>query len=90
VNGSDLFAILPLIVLAGSSILVMLLVAFHRNHLLSLLLTLVALALSFISLSVSWTVAPHRVTSLLVVDRYALFYIGLVLVATFVVAILIL
>jgi NADH-quinone oxidoreductase subunit N len=88
VKVSDLFALLPLIVLAGSSILVMLVIAVRRNHLLSLLLTLVGLALSFISLPISWTVAPRRVTSLLVVDRYALFYIGLVVAATFVVAVL--
>jgi NADH-quinone oxidoreductase subunit N len=87
VNGSDLLALLPLIVLAGSSILVMLVIAVRRNHLLALVLTLVGLTLSFISLSVSWTVAPRRVTSLLVVDRYALFYIGLVVAASFVVAI---
>ncbi|NIR29125.1 MAG: NADH-quinone oxidoreductase subunit NuoN [Gammaproteobacteria bacterium] len=81
-----LIALLPIIGVTLTSIVVMLVVAFVREHRLTAGLTLTGLAVSFVLLLAAGTVAPLQVTPLLVVDRYALFYTGLLLAATLAVA----
>lgn len=81
-------ALLPLIVPAGMSVLVVLTIAIHRSHLLTLLLTLAGFAAAFASLWLAAREAPRQVTSLLLVDHYAIFYMGLLLAASFAVALL--
>jgi NADH-quinone oxidoreductase subunit N len=73
---------------AGASVLVMIVMAVQRNHLLALLLTLLGLAASFGSLWAAADEAPRHVTPLLVIDGYALLYIGLITAASFAVALL--
>jgi NADH-quinone oxidoreductase subunit N len=51
-------------------------------------MTLVGMAAAFGSLWLVAPVVPRKVTSLLILDHYALFYIGLIIAATFAVAIL--
>ncbi len=46
----DCIALLPLLILAGTSVLVMLMIAVRRSHLLTLVLTLLGLGASFLSL----------------------------------------
>jgi len=87
-NTADLFALLPFLLVGGTSVFVMLAIAAWRRHWLSLCLTLTGLAAAFGSLWLVAPLAPRKVTSLLILDRYALFYIGLILVATFAIAIL--
>ncbi len=87
-NTSDLLALLPLLLIAGTSVVVMLEIAVWRRHWLSLCLTLVGMAAAFGSLWLVAPLAPRRVTLLLIMDQYALFYIGLIIVATFAIAIL--
>jgi NADH-quinone oxidoreductase subunit N len=80
VSANELIALLPLLIVAGTSIVVMLAVAVHRNHRLSATLTFIGLAAAFASLWVA--AAPLQVTPLLMLDRYALFYIGLIVAAS--------
>lgn len=87
-TGHALIALLPLLILGGASVVVMVAIGIRRNHLLTLWLTLIGLALSFASLFVVAPYAPEQVTALLVVDRYALFFMGLVIAATFAVVLL--
>jgi NADH-quinone oxidoreductase subunit N len=77
-NATDILALLPLILIAGTALVVMLAIAFIRNHALAAGLTLIGLAAGFISLFGVARFAPRQVTSLLIVDQYALFYMGLV------------
>src|ERR1035438_128129 len=60
----------------------MLVVAVHRDHRLSASLTFIGLAAAFGSLWTAAPVAPLQVTPLLMLDRYALFYIGLIVAAS--------
>lgn len=85
-SSAEWIALLPLILTAGSSVLVMLMIAVHRSHLLTLVLTLIGLVVSFASLWAAAGEAPRQVTSLLLVDRYAIFYMGMILGASFTVA----
>src|SRR5665213_961125 len=77
-NGNDLTAILPLIVLSGAITIVMLTIALHRNHRATALLSVLGLILCLIAIWPASTVAPRHVTPLFVIDRYALFYMGLI------------
>ena len=86
-NTADLVALLPFLLVAATSVVVMLEIAARRSHGLSLGITLVGLAAAFGSLWLVAPLAPRKLMSLLIVDRYALFYIGLILAATFAIAI---
>jgi NADH-quinone oxidoreductase subunit N len=85
-NTQDLAALSPLIVLSLTAVFVMLVIAFYRSHKLTTFLTLAGLVLSGACIGPASNLAPHAVTPLLIVDRFALFYLGLVLLAGFVVA----
>lgn len=87
-SGNDLRALYPIFVIAATAILAMLAIAWRRSHRLTLGITLSGLSLSFLALWLSAAVIPRQVTALIVVDQYALFYIGLIVSATFVTAIL--
>ena len=80
-NGHDLIALLPLIVLGGAITIVMLAIALYRNHRLTALLSVLGLILCLIAIWPATAVAPRHVTPLFVIDRYALFYMGLILAA---------
>src|SRR4029450_7512915 len=85
-NPADLFALLPLLLIAGTSVIVMLGIAFNRNHALTAGLTLAGLTAALISIYAAAPLAPRQVTSLLLVDRYALFYMGLIIASAAAVA----
>jgi NADH-quinone oxidoreductase subunit N len=85
-NVSDLAALLPLIVIATTVIVVMLVIAFFRDHKLTAVLTLAGLAFAEVSLIVVSPMMPRRITPLLILDHYGLFYTGLILIASFAVA----
>jgi len=87
-TAADLIALSPLIVLACSTIVIMLVVAARRNHSLTLTLTLLADAGAFASLFFVSSDVPRQVAALLIMDSYSLFYLGLILAASFVVALL--
>lgn len=87
-NGNDLTAILPLIVLGGTVTIVMLAIAFCRNHRLTALLSLLGLVLCLIAIWPASAVAPRQVTPLFAIDPYALFYMGLIFVASIAVLLL--
>jgi NADH-quinone oxidoreductase subunit N len=79
VNAADTIALLPLILIAATAVTVMLGIACKRSHALAVGLALVGLIAAFISIAAAVPLAPRQVTSLLLVDRYALFYIGLII-----------
>jgi len=84
----DMFFLLPLIILAATALAVMLSIAFYRSHILTALLTLSGIVASFAALVRAYPFLPRRITTLLIFDRYAFFYIGLILAASFIVVVL--
>ena len=84
----DFTALLPLIVITATALLLMLVIAFYRSHSIAALLTLAGIAISFYTLAAAYGIAPRRATALLIIDRYSLFYTGLVLAASFSVVLL--
>jgi len=85
---NELVALLPMIVMTITAVGVMLVAAFHRRTRYAFLLTLAGLALACATLPLAASVSPGAVTPLLVVDDYALFFMALVLVSTFAIALL--
>jgi len=80
-TAQDFLALLPLLILAATPIVVMLAVAIRRSHALSASLALLGLAASFASLWIAAPGYPRQVTPLLLLDRYAFFFIGLIVAA---------
>ena len=87
-SGSDAAALLPLILLGATPVATMLAIAVRRSPASALGVTLAGLAASFAALFPAARAAPRQVTPLLAVDRYALFYAGLVVATTAAVAVL--
>lgn len=87
-NATDAIALLPLIVLGGTATVIMLAIAVQRSHRLTVALTLTGLAASFLSVLAAVPFAPRQVSALLLVDRYALFYVALIVASAAVVAVL--
>jgi NADH-quinone oxidoreductase subunit N len=78
---ADLTPLMPLMILAATPIAVMLVVAVHRSHSITALLTGIGLAGAFISLPMTSSPETGQVTILLIVDGFARFYIGLLIAA---------
>ncbi len=73
----------PYLILAGTPLVTMLIVAVKRNHLLTLFVSLIGLLLSLFSASYLRPLSATPVGELLIVDNYALFYFSLQVIATF-------
>jgi NADH-quinone oxidoreductase subunit N len=87
VTSSDVFALSPLIALAATAVLVMLGIAVYRDHLLTAFLTLLGLVSAFFLILITTSADSHQVTSLIIIDGYARFYMGLIFAASFAVAV---
>lgn len=74
--------IIPLLILAGSILLILMVIAIWRNHLLTNILTLAALLTAVIS-TVYIPSGVHHFGSLITIDSFGLWIIGLILFATF-------
>jgi NADH-quinone oxidoreductase subunit N len=85
---TDLITILPFLVLAGGIVLIMLLLTVIRNHALTMVLAVLTLAVAIATLPVSPSIQSRQVTSLLIFDSYAMFYMIMVFGAALVVCIL--
>jgi NADH-quinone oxidoreductase subunit N len=79
----DLTALSPYLILAATSIVVMLQIAFYRNHKFTVSLTLTGFAIAAGSIVYASCVVPRTVTPLLTIDRFAFFYLALILLAGF-------
>jgi len=86
-TGTDISALTPLIILAGSAILLLLVTAIKRNHIIVFVLSLLGLAASFVTLFYTG-VGIVQVTPLVVMDSYALFFMGLIILSSIIVVIL--
>ena len=84
----EIRVLLPDIIIAVTAVSIMMVIAFYRNHGLTVALSVAGLALAAASLIVLSPELPEQATSLLILDRYSYFYTGLVLAATAAVCIL--
>jgi NADH-quinone oxidoreductase subunit N len=84
----DFQALAPFSALAGLITAMLMLIAFRRDHLLTFWASCFGLALCILTINWAWKVAPGQVTPLLSIDRFGLFFVRLLLVASLVVCLL--
>jgi NADH-quinone oxidoreductase subunit N len=87
-SSSALVSLLPLIVLAAGTVVILVVVAFYRSHTLTALLCLVTQVLALSAIFIADQNGSQEATSLLFLDGYAYFFIGLLIAASLVVALL--
>ncbi len=85
---TDLTALLPFIILAATTLIVVLVISFYRNHFITALLTVIGHAAAIAVLPSLSTITPRQVTPLMIIDDYSLFYIGLLTAASLIVSVL--
>jgi len=85
---NELTVLLPFMILAVTAVLTLLAAAFIREHILAAGLTWIGLIFAGLTLLVETAVLPQQVTPLLIIDSLARFYMGLILAAALVVAVL--
>ncbi|WP_129211883.1 NADH-quinone oxidoreductase subunit NuoN [Candidatus Pseudomonas adelgestsugas] len=77
-----LSALAPLLITNLTIVVVMLTIAWNRNHLQTFMLSCAGLNLALLSIIQALKVAPLVVTKLMIIDNFALLYIALILIAT--------
>jgi len=82
-TSADLTALLPYLILTAATVVILLTVAFVRNHRLIAGMTMAALALALASLPRAAAESPRAVTMLIHVDGFSLFFAGLLIAAAF-------
>jgi len=80
-SGIELLALLPLLVLSGAIVLILMVIAIYRSHVVTVVLTAIGLILALGALPVIYFVIPRQITPLLTMDGYALFFMGLLVLA---------
>lgn len=87
-HGADYAAILPVIVVAGTSVAVLIGITIRRSHEVAVLITIAGLGAAFGTLWTAYSVVPRQVTPLLIIDRYGVLYMGMMLAAAIFVVLL--
>lgn len=82
ITPQQLIALLPLLIVGLTVVVVMLCIAWRRNHFINATLTVIGLNLALLSLWFVTQNGPMDVTPLMRVDGFSMFYTGLVLVAS--------
>lgn len=80
-SSTDFLAMLPHLVLGGAIVLLMLVIAFIRNHALTATLTALSMLASLLAIGPSLEVLPRQVTPLYIFDAFGAFVTGLILIA---------
>lgn len=81
-TSTDLYTLLPFIILSSTILVVMLAISFYRNHRLAAILSLVGLIVSFTTLPMIAQNLPRQITPLVIVDDFAIYFLGLILLGT--------
>lgn len=84
----DIIALLPALILAVGALVVMLLAAWNHSHGVTSRTTAISQVLALIGIPLASNVIPRPVTSLFLVDEFALFYAALILLGGLVVSLL--
>lgn len=85
---NDFFALIPLLLLVGSSVLVMLLIALKLSHRNIQITSLLLFIITFYSLFYIQKLLPHHIAPLLVIDSFSVFIMGLIIFSGLVVNII--
>ena len=87
-TSADLSILTPLIILAGGAVLILPVIAIRRSHVLTAAITLISLALAFFTLLQDEGSLPYAISPLFIIDRFAVYFMGLVIAAGFLLTVL--
>ncbi|UVK78793.1 MAG: NADH:quinone oxidoreductase subunit N [Sodalis sp. Ffu] len=82
ITPQQLIALLPLLIVVLTVVIVMLCIAWQRNHFINATLTVIGLNLALLSLWFVWKNGEQAITLLMCIDGFSIFYTGLVLIAS--------
>ncbi len=87
-SSNDILSLLPMMISAAGVIILLILIAIKRNHMLANLTAIITLVAAFISLFPISGLTTGKIGQLVIIDDYALFYMGLIFLASFVISLL--
>lgn len=79
-TATELLGLLPIIVLATACVILMLVIAINRDFKLIWCCAMAGVALTLLALPIAGGVVPTSATKLMIIDRYALYFSGLLLI----------
>jgi NADH-quinone oxidoreductase subunit N len=84
----SLLALSPFLIVSATCVVAMLGIAVKRDHAFIASISMVGLALALLATAAAWlsAAAPQAITALLIIDRFACFYLALILIAALAVA----
>ncbi|AYB33190.1 NADH-quinone oxidoreductase subunit N [Chryseolinea soli] len=85
-TANDFLSIVPLFILTSTAILIMFSISVKRNHKVIYAITLASLLADFVYLMVYMRGTSHSIEPLFIVDGLGVFYIGLILITSLIVA----
>jgi NADH-quinone oxidoreductase subunit N len=74
---------MPLIILSLAPVIIMLTIAFRRNHAVISGFSMLSFIAAFVSLIFIVPISPYQLDSLFVIDGYAIFFMGVIIVSGF-------
>ena len=86
-SGHDILAILPLIITGGTVVILMVLIAIVRSHILTLTAMIISLGASLAAIFIFDQSQSQQVTKLLIVDGYARFFLVMIYCAALIVSV---
>jgi NADH-quinone oxidoreductase subunit N len=87
-SSQDLLLLAPMLILSGAVVLMLLVIAFNRNHVVIAVITFLGMLGALLALVGVSSLVPRQVTPLISMDGYAIFFAGLILAAGLVVTVL--
>ena len=85
---NDFLYLLPLLILTFAVLIIMLVIAAWRNHKIIYVITAISFVAAFLSLFELRDIAPYTIEPLLVIDGFAVFYIGMMLATALLISML--
>ncbi len=82
ITPQQLIALLPILIIGLTILVIMLIIAWRRDHCITVVLAMFGLTLALLSLYFVAQAGPMDVTVLLRIDYYSMFYSGLVMLAS--------
>jgi len=85
---NDFLHLMPLLILTFAALIIMLVISAWRNHKIIYVITAISFVAAFLSLFELRDAVPYTIEPLLVIDGFAVFYIGLILATALLISML--
>ncbi|WP_187261375.1 NADH-quinone oxidoreductase subunit N [Pontibacter beigongshangensis] len=87
-NSNDFLHLMPLLILTFGAIINMLVISVWRNHKIIYVITALSMLAAFGSLLEQRTLGPHHIDPLFIIDGFAVFYMGIILLTALLISML--